>query len=326
MTEIGSLFVSPPIINSSCPWASDLDDLSSLYESPFTGAVTTRTATWSGFEEDSGVHRVAFHARSYSSINSYGYSPIPLNQYLEWINVLFIQHPTSTKPFIISITSSDPQELDIMIDTIRRFRFGGLGRVAIELNTSCPNIENKPPPSYDIRTLSPLLDVLHRHAEDSNCGLTLGIKLPPYVHAGQFADIVGALAAMKSPASTPQRHPISFLTCTNTLGSCLLFDEQAIHPSPNGSKFALPTILGGLAGDALHALSLGNVHSFHHLLSTHRDERLRTIKIIGVGGVTSPEAAQRMYKAGASVVACATALGKEGVEIFQQLSPACAVS
>jgi hypothetical protein len=58
MTEIGSLFVSPPIINSSCPWASDLDDLASLYESPFTGAVTTRTATWSGFEEDSAVHRV----------------------------------------------------------------------------------------------------------------------------------------------------------------------------------------------------------------------------------------------------------------------------
>lgn len=43
------------------------------------------------------------------------------------------------------------------------------------------------------------------------------------------------------------------------------------------------------------------------------------IKILGVGGVTSPAAAKRMFKVGATAVECATALGKEGVGIFGRL-------
>lgn len=43
------------------------------------------------------------------------------------------------------------------------------------------------------------------------------------------------------------------------------------------------------------------------------------IRVLGVGGVTSPAAAKRMFKAGAAAVECATALGKEGVGIFERL-------
>lgn len=39
-----------------------------------------------------------------------------------------------------------------------------------------------------------------------------------------------------------------------------------------------------------------------------------------MGGVTSPEAAERMRKAGAVVVGAATFLGKEGVGAFEKLS------
>lgn len=60
-----------------------------------------------------------------------------------------------------------------------------------------------------------------------------------------------------------------------------------------------------------------NVRSFATLLTA--DPQTADIKIIGVGGVTSPKAAKRMFRAGASVVACATALGKEGVAIFKRL-------
>lgn len=46
---------------------------------------------------------------------------------------------------------------------------------------------------------------------------------------------------------------------------------------------------------------------------------IQSIGIIGVGGVTSPAAYQRMKKAGAAAVACATALGMNGVGIFEKL-------
>jgi dihydroorotate dehydrogenase (fumarate) len=51
-------------------------------------------------------------------------------------------------------------------------------RIAIELNTSCPNIKNAPPPGYDLASLRPLLRVLiEAYAEDPT--LTIGLKLLP---------------------------------------------------------------------------------------------------------------------------------------------------
>jgi len=47
---------------------------------------------------------------------------------------------------------------------------------------------------------------------------------------------------------------------------------------------------------------------------------LGDVRIIGVGGVTSKEAAARMRQAGADVVGCATLLGKEGIQAFEMLS------
>jgi dihydroorotate dehydrogenase (fumarate) len=63
-----------------------------------------------------------------------------------------------------------------------------------------------------------------------------------------------------------------------------------------------------------------NVHRFRTLLDASLEPRLQGIKIIGVGGVRDKASASRMYAAGANVVALATALGLEGVEVFKKLS------
>jgi hypothetical protein len=52
------LVFDPPLINSASPWASSLEDLQALYDSHFTGGITTRTATADGFAEDPNIHRV----------------------------------------------------------------------------------------------------------------------------------------------------------------------------------------------------------------------------------------------------------------------------
>jgi hypothetical protein len=51
MVLLRKLVVSPPLMNSSSPWASERDQLQELFDSPYTGAVTTRTATLTGFRE-----------------------------------------------------------------------------------------------------------------------------------------------------------------------------------------------------------------------------------------------------------------------------------
>lgn len=58
MSSIGRLIIDPPLMNSSSPWASSLRDIEELYDCPFTGGVTTRTATLNGFQEDPAIHQV----------------------------------------------------------------------------------------------------------------------------------------------------------------------------------------------------------------------------------------------------------------------------
>lgn len=49
---LNTLVLLRPVLNSSCLWASNIEQLRLLYASPHTGAVTTRTATLHGFREN----------------------------------------------------------------------------------------------------------------------------------------------------------------------------------------------------------------------------------------------------------------------------------
>jgi dihydroorotate dehydrogenase (fumarate) len=204
-----------------------------------------------------------------------------------------------------------------MLDSIQALRHelkDGFSRIAVELNTSCPNIRGKPPPAYSFSTLHPLLDVLAM-CWSKDPSLTIGLKLAPYVSSIQFQEVIDEVA----PFSLTKGNPFAFFTCTNTLGSCLLFENQTTLGEER-SGFALEPVVGGLAGESIHALSLGNVYMFTQSLAVHKDESVRRIKIIGVGGVTSADGAKRMKDAGACVVGCATLLGREGVVGFEKLS------
>ena len=269
---------------------------------------------------------MAFSTESITSINSYGYSPHPLIDYLGWVETILTSQPSSTKPVIISITNSDPVVLQSMVRSIQKLRFKlhdtkpGKSRIAIELNTSCPNIPNSPPSGYSFKSLLPLLLVL-KNAFTEDTTLTIGLKLPPYVSKDQFTEVITTLQSLvvSNPNEIP-RSAFAFLTCTNTLGNSLLFSNQTTTDS--AFKFAVPTILGGVAGETLHPLALGNVFTFRQLLNSHEaiTAGLGDVRIIGVGGVTSKEAVVRMRQAGADVIGCATLLGKEGIRAFEILS------
>ncbi|KAH9920271.1 FMN-linked oxidoreductase [Fomitopsis serialis] len=335
MVRLGTIVVDPPVLNSSCLWASDIAQLRDLYACPHTGAVTIRTATLHGFKENES-NAVVFTADRLSTLNSYGYSPYPLSQYLEWVRELLTSPPPAggsqshAKPVILSITASKADDLaQMQVSLIYPLDLANL--IAIELNTSCPNIPSAPPPCYHLPALRPHLDVLAAAAR-ADPSLTIGLKLSPYPDVTRIRDVVDCLAeyTIAEPGSESEdaRSPFAFLTCTNTLGGSVLFageiDAASAPPSlgadPAPTAFALPTPLGGIGGERLHALALGTVLGFSRALAAHPTPAMRAIKVIGVGGVKDRASADRMRAAGASAVACATALGREGLKAFERIA------
>lgn len=178
----------------------------------------------------------------------------------------------------------------------------------MEINLSCPNIAGKPPPAYSkeelLKYLMPLND-----ADSGVWGtIEVGIKTPPYTYQTQFEELVSALLE-----SSKDRCPISFITATNTLGSSLVL-SGSLTPTLNSST---GTGIGGLAGSALHPLALGNVATIRRMLDAQ--EPLQHIELIGVGGVNDAAGYERMRTVGAAAVGVGTALGVQGVAVFERI-------
>ncbi|PSK40345.1 hypothetical protein B9Z65_8 [Elsinoe australis] len=327
--------IDPPLLNSANPWCTTLTDLQALYNSPHTGAITTRTSLINGFAHDPSIHQHSFFdPRSHtcttkgtpdyhiptpenSSLNTLGYSPLSLSAYLDFITSLNPPptSPSCPKPIIISITGTPTQILDAYtIIAKHATTLPPTKPLLVEINLSCPNIPSKPPPAYSGPELLTYLTALQNHPDftSPNRKVKVGIKTPPYTYHDQFATLVSALrsAAESLPANVL---PVDFVTATNTLGSCLLLDGEG-KPVLSGANGAG---IGGMAGAALHPLSLGNVRSVRSLLDA--EERLRDIDVIGVGGVEDRSGFERMRTAGAKVVGVGTALGREGVGIFAKI-------
>jgi dihydroorotate dehydrogenase (fumarate) len=210
---------------------------------------------------------------------------------LKWIGDLFKNDTpeAGSKTIILSIAPADPMQLGEMMKTIQEFRrslqntlafasqpqfnSGAISTspnriLAVELNTSCPNIPGHPPPAYDIPTLTQLLQAL-ANAYRSDPTLIIGLKLAPYVYRAQMEDIVETISGFTDEQG---RNPIAFLTCTNTLGGCVMFADQVKEvlgdakvqmgeenegSKNSGARMAIPTTFGGLAGEPLHFLSVG---------------------------------------------------------------------
>jgi dihydroorotate dehydrogenase (fumarate) len=138
-----------------------------------------------------------------------------------------------------------------------------------------------------------------------------GIKTPPYTNPENFTIVKSALLSCSSAGGSP---PISFITATNTLGSCLLLDD-VLSPALSSAD---TTGIGGLAGSPLHPLALGNVRLLRRML--YSESQLKDIHIIGIGGVSDAAGFQRMKAVGAQVVGVGTALGRKGVGVFEEIS------
>lgn len=358
------LVITPPLLNSANPWCTDLGQLQELYDSPYTGAITTRTSLLRGFPHDPSVHQFAFfnptsHAalpanadqagepEDTGSLNTLGYSPVLLEEYLEFIKTISKSLPSNPvdgrehfKPVIISVTgSADDVVACYKLITLcqRNVRMV----LAMEINLSCPNIPGKPPPAYDTSSLLTYLkslkteinrqieeDGTSAHPHTGHTHVPIGIKAPPYTYQDQYNGLLKALrdSAVAEPEHLPC--PITFIASCNTLGSSLLLTPQLESSSDGQShevyhrtlESATGTGIGGLAGAPLHPLALGNVYTIKGLLFQHQE--LEHIQIIGVGGVEDAAGYKRMRAVGAAAVGVGTALGRKGVKVFEDIGRA----
>ncbi|PNY26355.1 ferric reductase transmembrane component [Tolypocladium capitatum] len=303
----------PPLLNSACPWATTQHDIRALLCCPSTGAVTTRTSLLDGFAHDDAVHRYAFidpargtplgaeaDARGpVGSVNSLGYSPIPLDGYISIVRRLAASLPAAmTRKAIIMSVTGDPVAVAGCYAQISLAAPSVPFPLAMELNLSCPNIPGSPPPAYTPSALTAYLAAL-----PSTPALPVGVKLPPFTYASQFTALVQTLR--------PYASRLSFITAVNTLGSCLVFEGGV------GDGTARGMLQGGMAGAPLHSLALGNVATLRRLLDDV--EELRHVVIIGVGGVSDGDGYRRMRRVGATAVGVATGLGSKGNRVFEEI-------
>ncbi|KAI1762153.1 dihydroorotate dehydrogenase [Hypoxylon sp. FL1150] len=341
------IHINPPLLNSANPWATTLQDLKALYECPSTGAVTTRTSLLDGFAHDPDVHQYTFfnpstHAASTvpvstalaagpgetASLNNMGYSPIPLDKYLAFIREVAAAEPSAAgdntntnntnkkqkKLFIVSVTGS-PADVVRCHARIAQLALDTRGAIplAMEINLSCPNIPGSPPPAYDAAALAPYLDGVRQccaqHRTADGPPVPWGVKTPPYTHSGQFAMLGKALVRAAGEAEGDVC-PVSFVTATNTLGSCLVLS------GPEEARLAGSGV-GGLAGAPLHPLALGNVRALREMLDAA--PQTRHVAVIGVGGVEDADGYRRMRGVGAAAVGVGTALGRKGVGVFGEI-------
>lgn len=149
-----------------------------------------------------------------------------------------------------------------------RMTEGVAGFEAIELNLSCPNVEQGDLFSYSAKGTFSAVDAVKRHAE-----VPLLAKLAPNV-----PDIVPiARAAVDAGADA--------LTICNTI--------PAMTISLESRKPALGNITGGLSGPGLHPVAVALVY---------RTAQAVDVPIIGVGGIFTAEDALEFILAGATAV------------------------
>jgi dihydroorotate dehydrogenase (fumarate) len=290
-----------------------------------------------GFAHDDNIHQYVFFNGSdhdnvtpisplsgaipqNASLNSLGYSPVRLAEYLDMIKTIARgEGSPRRKWFIISVTGT-PEEVAISYTQVLAAQRGlplSSFPLAMEINLSCPNIAGKPPPAYSGPELARYLAAVFRavkHGDDAyGLRIAVGLKTPPYTYTGQYEMLISELVKLAS--ANGGVCPISFLTATNTLGSCVVIEPRdggGFGPGLPGSALGI----GGLAGAPLHPLALGNVTILNRMLDR---EELEHVQIIGVGGVADAAGYRRMRAAGAAAVAVGTALGLKGFAVFGEI-------
>jgi dihydroorotate dehydrogenase (fumarate) len=287
ITQLAGHSLSSYIYNASGINNQVLPQLKKIADSD-SGAITLKSTSvkeWKG--NDTPNYLVKSKLIPGCTLNCMGIPNIGIDATIDMLREL---REYSSKTIIADIFSlGGLQDYYDMMDKLDENK--GLFNI-LEINVSCPNIPGKPLLAYDLDSLEELCKNIQKYE------FKKGLKLPPYFDMSQF-DRVSKIV---------MDYGIDFISCSNTIGNCLV-----INPETETTAIKPKNGMGGLGGDWVKPLALGNVWNFYQRLQGK-------VQIVGVGGVRTGTDAFEFMLAGANAVQIGTTLAQEGAGAFTRIA------
>ncbi|WP_041936799.1 dihydroorotate oxidase [Blattabacterium sp. (Blattella germanica)] len=276
--RINGIQLSSCIMNASGALCTTGQELSDLLDSS-SGAIVTKSCTR---QPRKGNIKPRYFEWNVGSINSMGLPNLGIDFYLN-----FLEEKKTKKPVFLSISGLSIEEIFFLL---KKANFSSK-ITAIELNLSCPNLQEEIL-GYDLYKIYDFLENVFKFNEKP-----LGIKLPPYFKEEYI----------KNMSLILNQFPIVFVTCINSLPNGIFVDprnETSVIQPRNG--------FGGIGGSIIKPFALANIRKFYTYLR-------KDISIIGCGGISYGKDIFEHILCGASAVQIGTQLMKEGISVFERL-------
>lgn len=284
--------IYPPITNASGPLSVTYEELERIARSA-AGAIVTKSMTHCPRQGNPEPRLRAHLDGELGSLNSMGLPNLGYQEYAKLIPKL----KEFGKPVIASIASAPCAHNLPPVEQYREIAVAieKAGADALELNLSCPNLEDVPI-SMDPQSVRAVLSAVTRAVK-----IPIGVKLSPYNNVPKlFEEIARTLLDFEiAYVATINSEPL-------TLDIDLKTRAKVIRPNDG---------FGGLGGPAVLPIALAEVHRFYRFFQKHRAQ----IAVWGVGGIIRAEDAIKHFLAGASVVQIGTLFLWEGPQAFERL-------
>jgi|694.fasta_scaffold00594_58 dihydroorotate dehydrogenase (fumarate) len=262
--------VTPFFYNAAGVHCTSYNELLELDQS-CSGAVLSKTCTLDKL--DGNVHP-RYYLDNNISINSTGLANDGISAYSSY---KFI------KPYIISVATKGLSDFKECIIKIKPENVD-----AIEVNFSCPNIDNFAESA--IQNFEKYLLILEEYA----C-VPWGLKMPPFFNTNEIKEYVAVL----------KKYPVKFIVCANSFPNGLVLKKQVPVIVPRNG-------LGGIGGCyGFKAIALSNAREFANLMPE--------CVIIGCGGIKNVEDIKDYLSVGCKGVQIGSELDRVGLELFNDL-------
>lgn len=286
-TEIAGIALDSYVFNASGVNDSTFEELEAIANSA-SAAIMMKSCT---LEPRKGNDKPRYARLPFGSIQCMGLPNLGYEEYIKFASKL----KKYNKPIISSVAGLHFKDYKILVEAFQKSDAD-----LIEVNLSCPNIEGKSQIAYDTSLAEDILAGIWKLGKKP-----IGLKLPPYydsAHQEEIAELI-------------RRFNVSFITCINSIGNSLVINPETETPIIKPKRG-----LGGLCGDYIKPIALGNVRNFYELLNKNKEKNNNDVSIIGCGGIKSGSDAFEFLLAGADAAQVGTAFEKEGSPIFKRIS------
>lgn len=192
-------------------------------------------------------------------------------------------------PFIANIVGGDMEDYAAIAKIV-----AGLGVDIIELNISCPNVEDEfgKPMACSISKASEVTELVKKILTENGAGdVPFVVKLSPNVE-----DVVSIASGVLDSGADG-------VTAFNTFGPGLVIDIETAEP-------VLANKVGGVSGPGLKPLVVKKVYDIYSV---------KKCPIIGTGSVLTGRDAIEMMMAGATLIGVGTAVFYRGQDVFSKI-------